>query len=290
MYRIVSSADNNLVVKMDDFNPSHTFLCGQCFRWNQEDEQTWSGVAFGRFVRLKWDGENCTFFNMTEKEFQDKWVHYFDLETDYGRIKEILANKDEHLKKAVSFGYGIRLLRQELWEVLLSFIVSQNNLIPRIKKIIETLSEHYGEKIPGTDNRYAFPDPGSLARSTIEELNVCRGGYRLKYILSAAERLSESPGLLDEMKSLPAGKAREMLLSFTGVGEKVADCILLYSGLDRNAFPIDRWVKRVMETLYFGKETDVKTIRAFSREYFGEYSGIAQQYLFYYARENRIGL
>jgi len=174
--------------------------------------------------------------------------------------------------------------------VLLSFIISQNNLIPRIKKIIETLSEHYGEKIPGTDNRYAFPDPGSLARSTIEELNVCRGGYRLRYILSAAERLSESPGLLDEMKRLPAGKAREMLLSFTGVGEKVADCILLYSGLDRNAFPIDRWVKRVMETLYFGKETDVKTIRAFSREYFGEYSGIAQQYLFYYARENRIGL
>ena len=130
----------------------------------------------------------------------------------------------------------------------------------------------------------------SIARSTLQDLNICRGGYRCRYILSAAERLSNSPFLLDEMKKLPAEKTRELLLSFTGIGEKVADCILLYSGLDRNAFPIDRWVKRVIETLYFNKETDVNTIRAFSRDYFGELSGIAQQYLFYYARENRIGL
>ncbi|NLM09433.1 MAG: DNA-3-methyladenine glycosylase 2 family protein [Clostridiaceae bacterium] len=290
MYRILSTANNNLHVQINDFNPFHTFLCGQCFRWNYDGEQIWTGVALGRLVRLKWDGEICIFFDMTEKEFIGKWVHYFDLDTDYSTIKEILSKKDEHLKKAVSFGYGIRLLRQDLWEVILSFIISQNNGIPRIKRIIETLSEHYGEKIPGESDKYAFPAPYAIARSTLQDLNICRGGYRCRYILSAAERLSNSPFLLDEMKKLPAEKTRELLLSFTGIGEKVADCILLYSGLDRNAFPIDRWVKRVIETLYFNKETDVNTIRAFSRDYFGELSGIAQQYLFYYARENRIGL
>ncbi|UZQ85855.1 hypothetical protein ODU73_000227 [Thermoclostridium stercorarium] len=173
---------------------------------------------------------------------------------------------------------------------MLSFIISQNNQIPRIKKIIETLSEHYGQKISGADNRYTFPDAFSLARANIEDLKICRPGYRLGYIMSAAEKVSKSPSLLGELKSIPSAEARKILLSFTGIGEKVADCILLYSGLDRNAFPIDRWVKRVMETLYFKKETDVKTIRAFSRDYFGELSGIAQQYLFYYARENKIGL
>lgn len=290
MYRILSSANNDLKVQIDDFNPAHTFLCGQCFRWNQDGEQIWTGVALGRFIKLGWDGEICTFYGMTEKEFIGKWVHYFDLDTDYGTIKKILARKDEHLEKAVSFGYGIRLLRQDLWEMILSFIISQNNGIPRIKKIIEILSEHYGEKIPGEHGRYAFPEPSSIARSTIEELNICRGGYRLRYILSTAERLSQSPSILDELKSVPADQARDLLLSFTGIGEKVADCILLYSGLDRNAFPIDRWVKRVIETLYFKKETDVNTIRAFARDYFGEFSGIAQQYLFYYARENKIGL
>lgn len=290
MYRILSTDNNNLKVQIDDFHPAHTFLCGQCFRWNNDEEQTWTGIALGRLVKLKWDGEVCTFFEMTEKEFVEKWVPYFDLDTDYGAIKKILAEKDKHLEKAVSFGYGIRLLRQDLWEMILSFIISQNNGIPRIKKIIETLSEHYGQKIPGNHGKYTFPEPSSLAGSTVGELNICRAGYRLQYILSASERLSQSPGLLDELKKLPAGKARELLLSFTGIGEKVADCILLYSGLDRNAFPIDRWVKRVMETLYFKKGTDVNTIRAFSRDYFGEFSGIAQQYLFYYARENKIGL
>ncbi len=290
MYRIVSKPGNSLKVRINDFDPAHTFLCGQCFRWNHDGGCTWSGVALGRLVRLEWDGEICTFFDMTEDEFVEKWVPYFDLDTDYGAVKKILSRKDEHLEKAVSFGYGIRLLRQDLWEVILSFIISQNNGIPRIKKIIETLSSHYGSKIPGEYGKYTFPEPSSIAGSTLDDLNICRGGYRCRYIMSTAQRLMEQPSLLDELKKLPAGNARELLLSFTGIGEKVADCILLYSGLDRNAFPIDRWVKRVIETLYFEKETDVNTIRAFARNYFGEFSGIAQQYLFYYARENKIGL
>lgn len=289
MYRILSSKNNILKVQIDDFNPFHTFLCGQCFRWNYDGE-LWTGVALGRIIRLKWDGEVCTFFDMNENEFVEKWVHYFDLNIDYRSIKEILAKKDEHLRKAVSFGYGIRLLRQDLWEVILSFIISQNNGIPRIQKIIETLSHHYGEAIPGEHVKKAFPKPSAIADSTLDELNICRGGYRCKYILSAAQKVSKSPWLIDDMQKLRPEEARELLLSFTGIGEKVADCILLFSGLDRNAFPIDRWVKRVMETLYFENETDVNTIRDFSRDYFGDLAGIAQQYLFYYARENKIGI
>lgn len=288
MYRIISSENNNLKVKIDDFNPVHTFLCGQCFRWNFDGE-FWTGVALGRLLRLKWDGEVCTFYDMSKEEFTEKWVDYFDLDTDYGAIKKILEKKDEYLKEAVSFGYGIHLLKQDLWEVILSFIISQNNGIPRIKKIIETICERYGEKIPG-ENSYAFPDPSAIAGSSLEELNICRGGYRCRYIMLTSEKISNSPDLLDEIRKLPSEEARKLLLSFTGIGEKVADCILLYSGLDRNAFPIDRWVKRVIETLYFKEETDVNTIRAFARDYFGGLSGIAQQYLFYYARENKIGL
>jgi N-glycosylase/DNA lyase len=290
MYRIISTKNNNLKVKINDFNPFHTFLCGQCFRWNYDGERFWTGVALGRFVRLEWDGEVCIFYDMDEQEFADKWVNYFDLNTDYSSIKKRLAKKDEHLKEAVSYGYGIRLLRQDLWEVILSFIISQNNGIPRIKGIIEALSSSYGKKINKEYGAYAFPDFTVLANTSLQDLNTCRAGYRCKYILSTAQRLDDSPSLLSNIRKLPAKEVRDILLSFIGIGEKVADCILLYSGIDRTAFPIDRWVKRVMEELYFKKETSVKDIRDFSHSYFGDLTGISQQYLFYYARENKIGV
>lgn len=290
MYRIISKKNNSLQVQMKDFNPFHTFLCGQCFRWNYDGQRFWTGTALGRFMRLEWDGEVCTFFDMSQQEFVDKWVNYFDLNTDYSLIKKTLAKKDESLKNAVSYGYGIRLLRQDLWEMVLSFIISQNNGIPRIKGIIEALSKSYGGKINSEYEAYAFPEFSVLANTSLQDLNGSRAGYRSKYILSTAQRLSESPSLLSELTNLPSQEAREILLSFTGIGEKVADCILLYSGLDRAAFPIDRWVKRVMEELYFRKDTGVKEIRDFSRSYFGDLAGISQQYLFYYARENKIGV
>jgi N-glycosylase/DNA lyase len=175
-------------------------------------------------------------------------------------------------------------------EVLLSFLISQNNSIPRIKKIIETLSSHFGLPIKDYDGQSKFPEISALANASLEDINVCRGGYRCRYISQVAKELNRWPSFLEDMQRLPVEKARELLLSLPGIGEKVADCVLLYSGIDRNAFPIDRWVKRVMETLYFKKETDVNSIRAFARDYFGDLAGIAQQYLFYYAREQKIGL
>lgn len=286
----IIAENNNIKVKMEDFNPAHTFLCGQCFRWEQDDKGIWTGIVSGSCLRFSWKDGICTFFNVEKQEFLNKWSAYFDLDTDYGRIKEELSRKDEHLRRAVSFGNGIRLLRQDLWEVMLSFVISQNNGIPRIKQIIETLSLHFGRPLPGDSGRNGFPDIASLAGASLDTLNICRGGYRCRYISAAAKKLCDSPSLLDDLKRLPGEEARELLLSFPGIGGKVADCILLYSGIDRRAFPVDRWVKRVMEMLYFHSETDEKSIREFARDYFGDLAGIAQQYLFYYAREHRMGL
>lgn len=286
----MNSKTNFSRVDINDFNPVHTFTCGQCFRWDQDENGTWTGIVSGSCLRLNWKDGACFFYDIGEQEFNNRWASYFDMGTDYGAIKEELSRKDEHLRRAVSFGSGIRLLRQDLWEVLISFLISQNNGMARIKQIVHSLCLHFGKPIPGTCDCYTFPDFSSLADAPLEKLNICRGGYRCRYISAVAQIFKESLSLLDELKTLPKQKAREVLLSLPGIGEKVADCILLYSGLDRSAFPVDRWVKRVMEALYFHRETDEKSIRAFSREYFGELAGIAQQYLFYYARENRIGL
>ncbi|MDD4297432.1 MAG: DNA glycosylase [Ruminiclostridium sp.] len=290
MYQILSEKNNNLAVKMPDFDPIHTFLCGQCFRWNQKDDGSWIGVAHGRILKMSWDGEVCTFFNMDKQEFVDIWVNYFDLDTNYDTIKKILAKKDEHLREAVVHGHGIRLLNQDFNEVLFSFLISQNNNIPRIKQIIDSLSHSFGKPLDNNMELYGFPDVFSLASASIDSLNVCRGGYRCRYISDTAKKLQGIPGFADNINRLTKEDARELLLSLPGIGPKVADCVLLYSGIDRTAFPIDRWVKRVIETLYLKKESDEKSIKDFSQDYFGDLAGIAQQYLFYYAREKKIGL
>jgi N-glycosylase/DNA lyase len=290
LFRIISSQNNNLIVEISDFNPFHTFLCGQCFRWNVNEDGIWTGVISDLGVRLFWDGKTCTFLNMSKSEFIDSCVYYFDLDTDYGKIKTSLAEKDENLKEAISHGHGIRLLRQDFWETLISFLISQNNNIPRIKRIIESLCSNFGLPLKGESTQKTFPTTSALANASLDDLNICRGGYRCRYVSKTAAILNQSPYMLGHIQKLPPAEIRKFLLSLPGIGEKVADCTLLYSGLDRSTFPIDRWVKRVMETLYFKQETDVNSIREFARDYFGDYAGIAQQYLFYYAISQRIGI
>lgn len=276
--------------RLKDFDPFQTFLCGQCFRWEREEDGLWTGIVFGRRLRLSWENGVCTLYGITRQLFLDQYVEYFDLQTDYGTIKEELSQMDGQLEKAVAFGSGMRLLRQDLWEVLLSFVISQNNGIPRIKQIVEALCLHFGKPISAEIRSNSFPEPGALADASLENLNLCRGGYRCRYISEIARTLTKTPSFLTDLRTLPKTQAKELLLSLPGIGQKVADCVLLYSGIDRSAFPVDRWIKRVMEELYFQRETDEDTIREFSRETFGDLAGIAQQYLFYYARENKIGL
>jgi N-glycosylase/DNA lyase len=224
------------------------------------------------------------------EDFNRIWFDYLDLGRDYTRIKQELMEKDEIMRKAVAFGYGIRILRQELWETLISFILSSNNRVPRIMQIVESISVCYGQELAAWGRRYhAFPEVQKLSESSVEELAACRGGYRCRYVIGTARMIREGAVRLDSLAGMQTAEARRELTRLPGVGDKVADCTLLYSGTRYDVFPTDLWVKRVMEELYFGREASMQEIQAFAAEYFGELRGFAQQYLFYYARENRIG-
>jgi N-glycosylase/DNA lyase len=194
------------------------------------------------------------------------------------------------MRRAIAFAGGIRLLRQDLWETLVSFIISANNRIPMIKKVVASISEAYGEEIKYEGgSRFAFPRPEALAGCSLKSLELCKGGFRCKYILETAKLVASGEFDLQRLRSLDREEARRFLTQLPGVGYKVADCTLLFSGIRTDVFPTDVWVKRVMEELYFKREASFKEIWQFAGDNYGEYAGFAQEYLFFYARENRIG-
>lgn len=269
---------------IDDFDCRRIFTCGQCFRWKQEGEW-WKGIARGKQLKLKSDRQlgTVTVCGDGTEAFLQEWGNYFDLGTDYAGIRGYLSGIDGYLAEATAFGRGIRLLRQEPFETLISFIISANNNIPRISKCIEVLSERYGEQI-GIDEDsgkalYAFPEPEKLAAAEPEEISeVCHAGYRSPYIAAAAKRYIDLGGDISEPESYP------------GVGPKVAACVNLFTGRDLDAFPVDVWVKRLMHELYFpdipeGTDPPLPLITEFVKTHFPKYGGFAQQYLFYWRRE-----
>jgi N-glycosylase/DNA lyase len=288
-YEITETKEGIIVDGVVDFDPVHIFDCGQCFRWNRQADGSYTGVAAGRVANVQYEGTTLTIKNATIEDYHDFWFGYFDLGRDYSEIKRLVA-RDEIMEKAICFGSGIRLLKQELPETLISFIISANNRIPRIKNIVEAISQAYGEKIYYDQKvYYSFPSLERLAEVPLDNLQLCRGGYRCKYILGTAKLISEGSIDISCLQKLDRENAMELLLKLPGVGRKVANCVLLYSGTFYNVFPTDVWVKRVMEELYFKKEGKLIEIEQFADSYFGLLSGFAQQYLFYYARENRIG-
>ena len=290
-YELDENGDRLLVRGIRDFDPVHVFECGQCFRWQKQADGSYTGVVAGRVVNVLCRDGSLEIMGSTIEEFKALWFNYFDLGRDYGEIKKKLAKMDTNMKAAVEFGHGIRLLRQDLWEMLISFIISANNRIPMIMKIVDAISRMYGDEIEsGGQSFHAFPRVEKLAGSCIEELEVCRGGFRCKYILNTSRMLKEGTVRLDSLPQMSSAQAREELNRLPGVGNKVADCVLLYSGTKYDVFPTDVWVKRVMEELYFKREASFREIQEFSADYFGSLSGFAQQYLFYYARENKIGV
>jgi len=272
-----------------DFDPIHTFTCGQCFRWRAEEDKSFTGVAKGRVANISFDGQILSIKNSTTEDFKRLWFDYLDLGRDYGQIKEELK-KDEIMEKAIAFGHGIRILKQDFYETLISFITSANNGIPRIMSTVEVIAQNYGAVVMMEGKSYyTFPDINKLANSTIEELWICKGGFRCKYIINSAAMIASGKASFGDLPNMATDKAQEELMKLPGVGPKVADCILLYSGTKQDVFPTDVWVKRVMEELYFKREASFKEIQQFAREKFGDNCGIAQQYLFYYARQNKIG-
>ena len=195
------------------------------------------------------------------------------------------------MQSAIACGEGIRILKQDLWETIISFIISQSNNIPRIKGIIEKLCTNFGEEIRYMGKTYySFPAPETICALTLEELSVIRAGFRDKYILGFAKAVASNEFDMYALKSMTTSDAKASLMSVKGIGNKVSDCILLF-GLGRaDSFPVDVWIKRIMEYCYFEGEESIKTISSFAEEKFGQLGGYAQQYLFFYARENKIGV
>lgn len=269
MFMDYAVKNNNIILYQPDFDLDDTLDCGQAFRWEKISSDykcAYSGYFLDTPLTVSFDGECFIFHNVSEEQFITVWADYFDFQTDYGKIKERLS-ADPVLKKACEFGDGIRLLKQDSWESLCSFIISQNNNIPRIKGIISRLCEHYG----------GFPPAKMLAAETPEDLGFLRAGFRAKYIVDAAQKVADGVLELDAIASMPLDEARKSLKEINGVGPKVADCVLLFGMHRTDAFPVDVWIKRVMAE-YYPNGLPVQTAGI---------EGIAQQYLFYYIRQCR---
>lgn len=285
--------DKFILKNQDSFNLEHIFECGQCFRWNKQDDGSYIGVIDSSVIKVKKENEQIIFTGKSIKgNFKENIKRYFDLDTNYNEYKTKLSEVDNYLKESINFGEGIRILKQDLWECIISFIISANNNIPRIKKIIEKLSLNYGEKIEfeGKDY-YTFPTPKSLAKASVEDLRSLGLGFRDKRIYNTTKMILEKQIDLEKIKNMETtNEMREELLKLDGVGPKVADCILLFSLKRVDVFPIDVWVRRVMNDLYIHNEDEEKVnkkeLQKLAEEKFLGLSGIAQQYLFYWKREN----
>ncbi|MBR1752503.1 MAG: DNA glycosylase [Ruminococcus sp.] len=257
---------SDIILKQSDFSLSQTLDCGQAFRWAENADGSFSGAFLNTPLTISTlDKNDGTFIlhNTTEDEFLNIWYDYFDLSTDYGEIKRILS-EDETLKKACDYAGGIRILKQDSWEALSSFIISQNNNIPRIKGIISRLVEHYGR----------YPSVDDMADETPESLAFLRAGFRAKYLVDAVDKFYTGKLTIDGIKAAPIDEAEKSLMSIKGVGPKVCSCALLFGFYRLEAFPVDVWVRRVLEEYYpNGLPECTKGIE-----------GVAQQYLFHYIR------
>lgn len=288
-----------VIVPATYFDLKQTFDCGQCFRYRALDDNTYYVIAKGKLLRLQQKDNNIIFF-CSEEEYLSHWKEYFDLDRDYGEVQNVLLNKDEKLKRAINEYPGIRILKQEPWEMLISFIISQSKQIPHIKQLIERISQTFGTMIGTIDNEpcYSFPTPYEMKDVTEDMMRQLKVGYRAPYIVDAINKVNSGQLDLNELFSLPYQEAKKALLQIKGVGDKVADCVLLFAYGKHEAFPTDVWVKRVMTLYYFDNADDesvsssnvsIERIKQFANEYFGELSGFAQQYLFHYARMNKTG-
>lgn len=287
----VNEIQNGLLLEdVSHFDAKHIFECGQCFRWNREEDGSYTGVAYGRVLNIKSDYDKGTVIlrNTNLKDFEDIWFEYLDLGRDYGLIKDELS-KDETLRSATQYGRGIRILNQEPWELLISFIISANNNIPRISKIINVLSETFGKPISYSGKTYySFPTLDKLGTAEREQIDLCKAGFRCKYIYQTSMMIYKGDVDLQKVALMDINSARKELLLLSGVGPKVADCIMLFSMQKHEAYPLDVWVKRVTEYFYIHQDVSMNRIQDFARERFGRLAGFAQQYLFYFARDQKI--
>ena len=260
------------------------FDCGQCFRFDGgldagTGETVFSGVAKGKFLTLRQKGTALTVEGITPEEFDGEFRSYLAVDDDYDAIRADICRRgggNPALAEAMSFGNGIRILRQDGWETVVSFIISQNNNIPRIKKLVESLCRTCGQPFEsGGQTRYAFPTPEAVERLGVDGLAELKTGFRAKYIYDAARKVLDGTLDLERLYRLDTPSAVAELTKVKGIGPKVASCALLFGFGHTDAFPVDVWIKRVLAK-YFPPDFELSSL--------GEYAGIAQQYLFYYER------
>ncbi len=289
----ILQTNNNIVLKnQEDFEPKHIFECGQCFRWDKEKDDSYTIVAFDKVINVSKKDNDIVFKNTNLDDFEKIWIPYFDLDKDYTKIKKELSCIDEYLKKSTEFGYGIRILRQDFHEMVISFIISARNSIPMIKRSVEKLSVSLGEHIDTYNDKkyYSFPSMSALASADIEIIKDAKVAFRANYIKNTAQTILDKNINSKDFDNLDLEQTSIKLQQLQGIGAKVADCIALFGLAKYDAFPVDVWVKRVIEEFYLkDKDLSLPKLRKYCLEKFENMGGYAQQYLFYYARENSIG-
>ena len=280
------------IENIKSFELADIFDCGQCFRWNKQEDGSYTGIFRKNVMNVQKQGNTVTFKGKCDGDIKEIVEDYFDLKRNYEEIKNKLSQIDENVKTSIEYGQGIRILNQDLWEMIISYIISANNNIPRIKGIIERLSKTYGQEIEWNGEKYyTFPTAEELKDVSVEDYRKLGAGFRDIRLYETVHMILDKKVDLEEMQNnLNTLEVREQLLTLSGVGPKVADCILLFSTLKRfEVFPIDVWVRRVMNELYIKNEDETKVnkkeIEKLAQEKFGNLAGIAQQYLFYWKRE-----
>lgn len=280
-----------IIKNQESFELKDIFECGQCFRWNEQEDKSYIGVIKKGVLSVKKDGDKIIFNGMLDGNIKNIVEEYFDLNRNYSKIKDELSHIDQYLKNSIEYGSGIRILNQDLWETIISFIISANNNIPRIKGIIERISKKYGTEIEWNGKKYyTFPTAEQLKDVSVQDFRNLGTGFRDIRLYETTHLILDKKVDLEKMPEEDTLTARDELLKLSGVGPKVADCILLFSTLKRfDVFPIDVWVRRVMNELYIKNEDETKVskkeIMKIADEKFGALEGIAQQYLFYWKRE-----
>ena len=282
-----------IVKGIKDFDLEQTLECGQCFHFVKLGDEEYGLTAYGKLLHIKQVGDELIFYNTSGEDFEKIWRKYFDLDRNYSSIKNKLLEKDDKLKDAIERMDGVRILNQDFFETLISFIISQNKQIPHIKKIVADISEKYGKyagNINGVDF-YTFPSVGELKKATVEDLLELKTGFRAPYIADAVDKVNDNIIKEECLRELNVDDCCEELCRIKGVGNKVANCVMLFSLGKREAFPVDVWIKRIMENLYFdSQDTSKDVIAELAKEKFGDFGGYAQQYLFYYGKTIKLGV
>ena len=289
-----------VILKQDNcFNLKDIFECGQCFRWKEETDGSYTGIVKIGVLNIAYKKDEIIIKGYIDDkaDLKEFTIDYLDLKKDYTSIQIEISKKDSDMKKAIKFGNGIRILNQDSWEMIISFIISAANNIPRISKCINNISVKCGKKIvipndilkkmfefkKEENTYYMFPTPKELGKASMTDLRNCNLGFRDKYIYNATKLINEKKIDLKKIELKEYKDAKKELTQIAGVGSKVADCILLFSMKKSEAFPVDTWIKKIMNEVYVDSK-NVKKINEYAFNKWGQNAGIAQQYLFNYMR------